>query len=59
MPGSTDFFKDVAFVVILGTAIITTVGVSVISRMEMRKINTFETSTPNPNITESTIDQEK
>jgi hypothetical protein len=29
---------DVAFVVILGTAIITTIGVSVISHMEMKKI---------------------
>jgi hypothetical protein len=34
------FFKDVAFVVILGTAIITTVGVSIISHNEMKKIKT-------------------
>lgn len=32
------FFQDVAFVVILGTAIITTIGVSVISHFEMKKI---------------------
>jgi cell volume regulation protein A len=38
MPGSDGFFKDVAFVVILGTAIITTVGVSIISQIEMRKL---------------------
>ena len=31
------FFEDVAFVVILGTAIITTIGVSVISHYEMKK----------------------
>lgn len=31
------FFEDVAFVVILGTAIITTIGVSIISRYEMKK----------------------
>jgi cell volume regulation protein A len=36
------FFKDVAFVVILGTAIITTVGVSIISHMEMNKIKNTE-----------------
>jgi cell volume regulation protein A len=59
MPGSTGFFKDVAFVVILGTAIITTFGVSFISRKEMKKINTLESSTLKPNIAESTIDQEK
>ena len=38
MPGSNGFFRDVAFVIILGTAIITTVGVSIISQMEMRKL---------------------
>jgi len=32
------FFEDVSFVIILGTAIITTVGVSVISHMENKKI---------------------
>jgi len=32
------FFKDVAFVVILGTAIITTIGVSIICRSEMKKM---------------------
>jgi cell volume regulation protein A len=37
-----NFFKDVAFVVILGTAIITTVGVSIISHMEMKKIKNVE-----------------
>jgi len=37
--GSSSFFKDIAFVVILGTAIITTVGVSIISHNEMKKGN--------------------
>ena len=37
--GSGSFFKDIAFVVILGTAIITTVGVSIISHNEMKKAN--------------------
>jgi len=32
------FFGDVAFVVILGTAIITTIGVSVVSHSEMKKL---------------------
>lgn len=59
MPGSTGFFKDVAFVVILGTAIITTVGVSIISRIEMKKIKALDRPKPNANITESTFDQEK
>lgn len=39
MPGNLGFFKDVAFVVILGTAIITTVGVSFICHCEKKKIN--------------------
>ena len=34
------FFKDVAFVVILGTAIICTVGVSIISHYEKKKLGT-------------------
>jgi len=34
------FFKDVAFLVILGTAIITTIGVSIISHYEMKKMKT-------------------
>ena len=36
------FFEDVAFVVILGTAIITTVGVSIISHYEMKKLKESE-----------------
>ena len=36
------FFKDVAFVVILGTAIITTIGVSIISHYEMKKLKQNE-----------------
>jgi len=39
MPGYTGFFKDIAFVVILGTAIITTIGVSIICHNEMKKEN--------------------
>jgi len=42
MPGMDGFFKDVAFVVILGTAIVTTVGVSIISHFEMKKIKLEE-----------------
>jgi len=38
------FFKDVAFVIILGTAIITTVGVSVICHSEMKKQKQAESS---------------
>jgi len=36
------FFKDVAFVIILGTAIITTIGVSVICHYEMKKLKQAE-----------------
>jgi cell volume regulation protein A len=39
MPNYEGFFQDVAFVIILGTAIITTIGVSIISHYEMKKIN--------------------
>jgi len=35
----TGFFTDVSFVIILGTAIICTIGVSYICRCEMKKIN--------------------
>jgi len=38
-------FMDVAFVVILGTAIITTIGVSIISHYEMKKNKQIETPT--------------
>jgi cell volume regulation protein A len=44
---STDlnsFFKDIAFVVILGTAIITTIGVSIISHIERKKMKQSEAS---------------
>jgi cell volume regulation protein A len=40
----SSFFKDIAFVVILGTAIITTVGVSIISHNEMKKLKTDDTT---------------
>lgn len=42
MPDCECFFKDVAFVIILGTAIITTIGVSFISHNEMKKIKNSE-----------------
>ena len=44
MPGCDGFFKDVAFVIILGTAIVTTVGVSIISHNERKKekVNSLE-----------------
>ena len=45
MPGCDGFFKDVAFVVIFGTAIITTIGVSIISHYEMKKLKNSEKST--------------
>ena len=45
----SSFFKDIAFVVILGTAIITTIGVSVISHMEMKKLKQNETPEPKDN----------
>jgi len=42
MPGMGGFFADIAFVVILGTAIICTVGVSIISYYEKQKIKVKE-----------------
>jgi len=39
IPGYDGFFNDIAFVVILGTAIITTVGVSIICHYENKKEN--------------------
>ena len=42
MVGFDGFFKDVAFVVILGTAIITTIGVSVICHYENKKSKAAE-----------------
>jgi len=52
MPGLTGFFEDVAFVIILGTAIITTIGVSIISHIEMKKLRL----TKNHNSEETKID---
>jgi len=52
MPGMDGFFKDVAFVVILGTAIITTIGVSIISHIEMKKLRLAK----NQNSEETKID---
>ena len=37
LPGLDGFFKDIAFVVILGTAIICTIGVSIIAHSEKKK----------------------
>ncbi|MCK4815753.1 cation:proton antiporter, partial [bacterium] len=42
MPGMEGFFRDTAFVVILGTAIICTVGVSIISHYEKKKLHDTE-----------------
>jgi potassium/hydrogen antiporter len=42
IPGHDGFFKDVAFVVILGTAIITTIGVALICHYETKKIQETE-----------------
>jgi len=44
MPGMQGFYKDVAFVVILGTAILCTIGVSFIAHNEKKKI---QNSQPN------------
>lgn len=59
MPGYEGFFQDVAFVVILGTAIITTVGVSIISHYEMKKMKISEAEKPDINKIDSSIDQER
>jgi cell volume regulation protein A len=42
MPGLDGFFKVSVFVVILGTAIVCTVGVSIIAHYEMKKLNNLE-----------------
>jgi len=42
MPGMEGFFRDTAFVVILGTAIICTIGVSIISYYEKKKLHDTE-----------------
>lgn len=44
LPGLTDFFADISFVIILGTAIITTIGVFVISYSEKKKITLKKTA---------------
>jgi cell volume regulation protein A len=50
MPSMNGFFKDIVFVVILGTAIICTIGVSVISHIEKKKL---QNTTDQPIETES------
>ena len=57
MPGMDGFFKDIAFVVILGTAIITTTGVSIISHYEMKKAKEAETQNTEDNDIDNVIDQ--
>jgi len=42
MPGMEGFFRDIAFVVILGTAIICTIGVSLISHYAKKKLHDTE-----------------
>ena len=59
MPGSDGFFKDVAFVVILGTAIVTTFGVSIISHYEMKRNQTSGTEKTVTTEVNYSIDQEK
>lgn len=44
MPGMEGFYKDVAFVIILGTAILCTIGVSIIAYNEKKKIQISEPS---------------
>jgi len=54
MPGMEGFFRDTAFVVILGTAIICTIGVSVISHYEKKKLqDTKEQKSDYDNIDET------
>lgn len=58
MPGMEEgFFKDIAFVVILGTAIICTVGVSVISYYEKKKLKDTEEQKNEYNEIDETIDK--
>ena len=57
IPGMDGFFKDIAFVVILGTAIITTTGVSIISHCEMKKVKEAETQNTECNDIDNVIDQ--
>jgi cell volume regulation protein A len=45
MPGTDGFFADIIFVIILGTAIICTIGVSCICYYENKKTKTTETKT--------------
>ena len=45
-------FMDVAFVIILGTAIVTTIGVSIISHNEMKKLRALDSKKPEINETE-------
>ena len=59
MPGSDGFFKDVAFVVILGTAIVTTFGVSIISHYEMKRIEASKTEKTVTTEVNYSIGQEK
>lgn len=50
MPEYDGFFSDIAFVVILGSAIITTFGVSVISYYETKKIKQVDSKSVDNNI---------
>ena len=45
LPDMEGFFEDIAFVAILGTAIICTIGVAVISHYEKKKIDKSEKKT--------------
>ena len=56
MPGMEGFFKDIAFVIILGTAILCTVGVSIIGYYWKKKLNGSETQT---DIIDTVIDKSK
>lgn len=50
MPEYDGFFSDIAFVVILGSAIITTIGVSIISYYEAKKIKQVDSKSTDNNI---------
>jgi len=50
LPSLDGFYEGIAFVIILGTAIICTVGVSIICHFEMKKLKTSEKSTNNEDV---------
>jgi len=58
MPSLKGFFEDAAFVIILGTAIITTIGVSIISHIEKKKLRAAENQNSEETTIENNIEQQ-